>query len=181
MTSEYDKFLTRNNPKTGTFHAILDAYLPRALSTWNRDAYRDPLDYLSCGLLSEVGEIATVYKRAQREFKGQIDPDDMLAELGDVLWYAVILTHELELEKWLCADVISLSKTKPSTFLYSVLNLKPQAQALTVIERAIDRDRLHEKLGIDSDHILTTVCEFNTTKLKDRADRGVLHGSGDKR
>lgn len=43
-----------------------------------------PVDYYLHGLASEVGEVAGVRKR---ELRGDDDPGNMKAELGDVLWY----------------------------------------------------------------------------------------------
>lgn len=52
-----------------------------------------PIDYYFAGVASEVGELCAVRKR---QLRGDADPGDILAEVGDVLWYlARILAHYL--------------------------------------------------------------------------------------
>lgn len=56
------------------------------------------LAYTSLGLTSEAGEVAGKYKKVIRDSDGLLDDDareNMLAELGDVLWYASQIATEL--------------------------------------------------------------------------------------
>lgn len=54
--------------------------------------------YTSLGLASEAGEVAGKIKKVLRDEGGEISAEKMheiLAEIGDVLWYCAMLTSEL--------------------------------------------------------------------------------------
>jgi NTP pyrophosphatase (non-canonical NTP hydrolase) len=54
--------------------------------------------YTALGLASEAGEVAGKIKKVLRDENGEISPEKMheiLAEIGDVLWYCSMLTSEL--------------------------------------------------------------------------------------
>ena len=56
--------------------------------------------YPTLGLCGEVGEVADKVKKVLRDRDGHFDQavrDDLMLELGDVLWYAAQLASELEL------------------------------------------------------------------------------------
>lgn len=48
------------------------------------------------GLAGEAGEIIEKYKKHLRDGK-KLDPGDMAAELGDLLWYVSAVAHDLGL------------------------------------------------------------------------------------
>ena len=49
--------------------------------------------FLALGLSGEVGEVANLVKKQQRD---QVDHNErILEELGDALWYLTVLCHEL--------------------------------------------------------------------------------------
>ena len=61
----------------------------------------DPLTYAMLGLAGETGEVVDAYKKAMR----MVAPDEvpktcwrnqLLDELGDVLWYLTKVVHELD-------------------------------------------------------------------------------------
>jgi len=54
------------------------------------------LEYLALGLSSESGEVAGKIKKIIRD-KGKLNPTDLGAEIGDVLWYCALLAEELNL------------------------------------------------------------------------------------
>jgi len=57
--------------------------------------------YPTLGLCGEAGEVADKVKKVVRDRDGQFDAavrDDLLLELGDVLWYVAQLASELELD-----------------------------------------------------------------------------------
>jgi NTP pyrophosphatase (non-canonical NTP hydrolase) len=56
------------------------------------------ITYSTLGLVGEAGEIANEAKKIIRDDNGVLTPDrkeKMIAELGDVLWYAAMLAEEL--------------------------------------------------------------------------------------
>ena len=54
------------------------------------------LEYLALGLSSESGEVAGKIKKIIRD-KSKLNPNDIGAEIGDVLWYCALLADELKL------------------------------------------------------------------------------------
>jgi len=54
------------------------------------------LEYLALGLSSESGEVAGKVKKIIRD-KSKLNPADLGAEIGDVLWYCALLAEELNL------------------------------------------------------------------------------------
>lgn len=54
------------------------------------------LEYLALGLSSESGEVAGKIKKIIRD-KSKLNPTDLGAEIGDVLWYCALLAEELNL------------------------------------------------------------------------------------
>ncbi|KEF42788.1 MAG: hypothetical protein ER33_04425 [Cyanobium sp. CACIAM 14] len=64
------------------------------------DAGDNPI-YPTLGLCGEAGEVADKVKKVLRDRGGQFSPevrDDLLLELGDVLWYVAQLATELGLD-----------------------------------------------------------------------------------
>lgn len=56
------------------------------------------LSYVTLGLAGEAGEIAEKVKKIIRDKGGelsQVDRVELIKEVGDVLWYAAALCHEL--------------------------------------------------------------------------------------
>lgn len=57
------------------------------------------LAYTALGLAGEAGEICNKVKKVYRDHDGVIPEEKLVAlrsELGDVLWYAATLAHELD-------------------------------------------------------------------------------------
>ena len=57
------------------------------------------LEYVVLGLASEAGEVAGKLKKAIRDDGGDISPErreQLLAEVGDVLWYCAMTALELD-------------------------------------------------------------------------------------
>lgn len=82
------------------------------------------ITYPAMGLANEAGEVLGKVKKIIRD--GTYNREDIVDELGDVLWYAAALARDLDVS-------------------------------------------------------LTEVAHRNLKKLEDRANRGVISGSGDKR
>lgn len=65
------------------------------------------LEYVALGLASEAGEFAGKVKKLIRD--GNVDVDDMVAELGDVMWYLTRAAAELEVH---LSDVAKMNVEK---------------------------------------------------------------------
>jgi NTP pyrophosphatase (non-canonical NTP hydrolase) len=75
-----------------------DDYQRAALRTARDKDAPDEFMHLILGLVGEAGEIAEKIKKLVRDEHGdlgQLDRDDMAAEIGDVLWYAAVLANFL--------------------------------------------------------------------------------------
>lgn len=63
--------------------------------------YQDKIIYPTLGLTGEAGEIANKVKKILRDNAGEIVEDvrqNLISELGDVLWYVAALATDLKVE-----------------------------------------------------------------------------------
>lgn len=61
----------------------------------------DALSYVALGLVGEAGEVANKVKKVLRDRGGEVDEDmreDLISELGDVLWYVAACCRELNVD-----------------------------------------------------------------------------------
>lgn len=78
----------------------LNSYQKQASDTavYPRKGVLGGLYYTILGLTGEAGEVSNKAKKILRDFNGQINDEnkeDMVSELGDVLWYASMIAFEL--------------------------------------------------------------------------------------
>lgn len=146
-------------------------------------------EYLTLGLIEEVGEVAG--KLAKRTRDGVFDEKAFIKELGDVLWFVANLAefwdNGTNIFSGELADCFELD-------LYGVgvgggecaKALAYWAGAVIYDERGYD-DGLREivyNLACLADIIgytIEQVAEINLAKLRDRAARGKIQGNGDER
>jgi hypothetical protein len=138
-----------------------EEYLPLALRTWTAPLRGTPEGhtYLVLGLLSELGEVADVLKKAIRN---GTPPEGarrrLVDELGDVLWYSTITTYE--------ASTSELGNLTLPTWIATIAFSGFTAESIMQWAKVV--------YGITADECRAA----NIAKLTSRAERGVIQGSG---
>lgn len=143
-------------------------------------------EYLTLGLIEEVGEAAG--KLAKRRRDGVWDEKAFIKELGDILWFVANLAdyYDRELD------------AKFSDGLKECFKMDTDdgaAVEYTMILVACYASNTVAKCGVFFNDIVANVCdlalrygytleqlaEINLAKLRDRAARGKIQGNGDER
>jgi len=65
-----------------------------------KDAACGRLAYVTMGLAGEAGEVANQVKKVFRDTNGKLTPEareQLIDELGDVLWYVAMVAYELNI------------------------------------------------------------------------------------
>ena len=143
-------------------------------------------EYLTLGLIEEVGEAAG--KLAKRRRDGVFDEKAFIKELGDILWFVANLAdcydrdYNTSCSAFLkdCFDV----EADGDCFEDSTMKNIASYVALTVSD---DGNYLNDVVAEVGDlagkygYTLGQVAEINLAKLRDRLSRGVICGNGDDR
>lgn len=79
--------------------------------------YKDKLIYPTLGLCGEAGEMANKVKKILRDNNGQISEEvkqNLIAELGDVLWYVAAIATDLgaDLDSVAAENIAKLNSRK---------------------------------------------------------------------
>jgi NTP pyrophosphatase (non-canonical NTP hydrolase) len=142
-------------------------------------------EYLSLGLISEVGELAGKLKK---EIRDGVDlTEAILDEASDVMWYAAMTctSFNVRLERW-WATWPTEGMDMPVRWMASFASL---STGFRIPDREGDLNKwamgnllmILENFVADRGTTLEAVCEANIAKLTDRKNRGKLQGSGDTR
>ena len=143
-------------------------------------------EYLTLGLIAEVGEAAG--KLAKRRRDDVFEEKAFIKELGDILWFV--------------ANLLDYRKNKEAKqrlkdcFLWAFYDAAfPKSHLMFVAAQAAhlaNSSRFYSDafehilrwlgcLANDFGYTLEQVAEINLAKLRDRAARGVIKGNGDER
>ena len=162
-------------------------YQKEAIKT--RVGSADNEEYLTLGLIAEVGEVAD--KLAKRRRDGVWDEKAFVKELGDVLWFVANLA-----DYWdkMCDDSVSTKiDGRTTTKFYNRGDVCWRVKALARWTSAVvcgisDGEEcfpeiisILENLAEENGYTLEQVAEINIAKLRDRQARGVIQGNGDER
>ena len=143
-------------------------------------------EYLTLGLIAEVGEAAG--KLAKRRRDGVWDEKAFIKELGDILWFVANLAdyydkyHDTDLSDELKSsfnrDAFAVLFGKAYHMIrvanYAVELVKSGGRFAELVDEICD---LAGRYG----YTLEQVAEINIAKLRDRQARGVIKGNGDER
>lgn len=143
-------------------------------------------EYLTLGLIAEVGEAAG--KLAKRRRDGVWDEKAFIKELGDILWFVANLAEYYD--KYHDTDLSAELKSSFNRDAFAVLFGKAY-QMIRVANYAVELVKSGGRFAELVDEIcdlagrygytLEQVAEINIAKLRDRAARGVIKGNGDER
>lgn len=143
-------------------------------------------EYLTLGLIEEVGEAAG--KLAKRRRDGVWDEKAFIKELGDILWFVANLAEYYD--KYHDTDLSAELKNSFNRDAFPVLFGKAY-QMIRVANYAVELvksgDRFAELVDEICDlagrygYTLEQVAEINLAKLRDRAARGKIQGNGGER
>lgn len=146
----------------------------------------DNEEYLTLGLIAEVGEAAD--KLAKRVRDGVWDEKAFIKELGDILWFVANLAEyydknndanfSTELKNCFSEEVDGdrFDETIMRLLVYWVgIFLDGEDEFLADI--VFEVGGLAKRYG----YTLEQVAEINIAKLRDRQARGVIKGNGDER
>lgn len=140
---------------------------------------------LSLGLISEVGEVAGLFKKHHRD-GGDFPLKELKLELGDCLWYVTRITncYGMRYEKSNIQDAIDFStpENASETIIYMMneaLNIVYEMSALYVNKTSLNVLRLSiyrflaaiNKLLILHDISMTEIMEMNIAKLAKRYEK----------
>lgn len=143
-------------------------------------------EYLTLGLIEEVGEAAG--KLAKRRRDGVWDEKAFIKELGDILWFVANLADYYDRE-----NDTNFSDELKDCFLLEVDDDRFDDDIMRLLvywvglfldgEDGNITDIVFEVGGIAKKHgyTLEQVAEINLAKLRDRSARGKIQGNGDER
>ena len=144
-------------------------------------------EYLTLGLIEEVGEAAG--KLAKRRRDGVWDEKAFIKELGDILWFVANLADycDKEFDANFSDDLKECFNQAPFAVLFSNTYQMIKIADYAVGAVKVGGSYFIELIGIVCDlagcygYTLEQVAEINLAKLRDRAARGKIQGNGDER
>jgi NTP pyrophosphatase (non-canonical NTP hydrolase) len=107
----------------------LDEYKALALRTAKQMDGRDNIIHAALGLSSEAGEITTTVKK-MFAYNQAIDYDNIVEELGDILWFCALMSHSLHVSLDYVAEqnIEKLRKRYPEKFSDDLASLRLDKQ-----------------------------------------------------
>jgi len=128
--------------------------------------------YSVLGLIGEVGE-----------FDEKVSNEEILQELGDIMWYCSQICNEYELRlKQIIGPPLTLFRLTAKVAELVKKYFRDKKEIKQELEDLIGRivNQVHI-LAKTTKRTVEQVMDMNIKKLQDRKDRNVLHGEGDNR
>lgn len=166
----------------------IEEYQQRAVATALPTALN--YDYLIPGLVAEVGEVfGKVAKSVRDEWSRERLQDELKAELGDCVWFWVLLCHVADVEP-------RGAKAYPEALSYKevlldLLDVTARLQDISNRAHFPESNAWHFWMEMYPSYIarvamvyeidMQEILEYNIEKLESRKARGTLTGSGDVR
>lgn len=143
-------------------------------------------EYLTLGLIAEVGEAAG--KLAKRRRDGVFDDKAFIKELGDILWFITNLADYYKSDCIQQACKLNFKQLE-NTYYQDIDDIKALAIFASRLAADNTKDLVNFAYAIGClvviaksfDYTIEQVAEINIAKLRDRAARGVIKGDGDER
>lgn len=166
----------------------IEEYQQRAVATALPTALN--YDYLIPGLVAEVGEVfGKVAKSVRDEWSRERLQDELKAELGDCVWFYVLLCHVADVEP---RDAKAYPEAlSDKEVLQDLLDVTVRIQDLTTRPEFEVSNSWHYWLELYPSYIarvamvyeidMQEILEYNIEKLESRKARGTITGSGDVR
>lgn len=159
-----------NNHRTMNKITTFEEYSRAAASTQMESCKNE--DYLRFGLMSEVGELCAIFKRAIRgDFKLEDKRADILLELGDICWYLD------RYRDWRGANIEIGIIEEHYHYSHYVSELVLEAAQGHTHNAMFNVCHIADYFGFTIWDVLTA----NVEKLAKRKERGLIMGSGDHR
>lgn len=146
----------------------------------------DNKEYLTLGLIEEVGEAAG--KLAKRRRDGVWDEKAFIKELGDILWFVANLADYYKsdcVQQGCKRRFVNLE----SAYCQSNDDIKSLAVFASRLAADSTKDPINFACVLDwlviiansFGYTIDQIAEINLAKLRDRAARGKIQGNGDER
>lgn len=166
-----------------------EEYIPLAMAT---AVFKDPF-YPYASLMIETAELADLFAKPmlRGDNDGQVDRDKLIKEAGDCFWNLAAICYARKVTPCPVAEVsppnqmysviVELLYFANEIQQYEMFSIKP-GRIESVVPRAISEyyDILRHVLSEQGIEV-SDVLDANLAKLKSRAERGVLMGSGGER
>lgn len=161
-----------------------EEYQKQAVSFRTESANNE--EYLTLGLIEEVGEAAG--KLAKRRRDGVFDEKAFIKELGDILWFVANLADYYDdadihdtLKCWFTPTKVEYKQD------YNDMRYLANFAVQVAADDSDDAELYEATIGWlyatakSFGYELEQVAEINLAKLRDRQARGVINGNGDER
>lgn len=159
----------------------LNEYQTLANVTKNKDiSYDQALTNYALGLTGEAGEVADIIKK--HVFHGHtLDKEELIKELGDVMWYLATLASTLDvtIEEIACRNVAKLQRRYPEGFSKNMSINRMDTKSVngirntasnTTAGNSMTNTNININTQVDIDDIADVIRRSMTTKRTNRVE-----------